>query len=259
MTADLKASTYLVDGVDLQASGVDLLHDGSGLWSGIAETISVATAAGADGGMITGGVLPTRTHSTMFEVTAADAQAVWASVVALRRRCKPRRTITLTRRMPDPDGTDANTDHTTTGRMQGDPRVAWIEKNNRAQVDIDWLISGGPWFGASEAIAAVGAVTVKGDLPTRAITATLAAGAVDPVVTNTSTGNGYSFRYIGTVPAGGVLVDVRTRKATGITGSVDLSLNLRWSKDDPFQLDPGAQTLTISSGSASFTYLPAYA
>jgi hypothetical protein len=255
MSASLQASTYLVDGTDLQVSGVELLHDGSGLWSGIAENIGVATSAGANGGRITGGVLPPFTHSTMFEVTAANAQAVWAAVVALRRRCKPGRTVTLTRRMPDPDGTDANTDATTTGRMQGDPRVAWIEKNNRAQVDIDWLITGGPWYGASESIAAVGAVTVKGDSPTRKITATLSGGAANPVVSNT---NGYSFRYVGTVPTGGVLVDVLARTATGITGSVPLTANLRWAKDDPFQLDPGAQTLAVSAGTASFTYYPAY-
>jgi hypothetical protein len=114
----------------------------------------------------------------------------------------------------------------------------------------------GPWYGASEAIAAVGAVTIKGDSPTRKITATLSAGAVNPVVSND---NGYSFRLVDTVvPAGGVLVDVLARTATGITGSVPMSSALKWSKDDPFQLDPGAQTLAVSSGTASFTYSPAY-
>ena len=50
---------------------------------------------------------------------------------------------------------------------------------------------------------------------------------------------------------------VLARKATGTAG--DLSSALKWSKDDPFQLDPGSQTLTVSAGTASFTYLPAYA
>jgi hypothetical protein len=254
MAADLKASTYLVDGDDLQVSGVELLHDGAGLWAGLAEDIGVSTAAGRDGGIVAGGVCPPFTLSTLFEIRDTDAQAVWAAVVALRRRCKMRRTVTLTRRMPDPDGSDANIDVTTTARRQTD-RPEWIERNNRLQLDIDWLITGGPWLGASVAIPAVGTVTVKGDLPTRHITATLSAGAANPVVTNAS--NGYTFRFVGTVPTGGVVVDVLARKATGTAG--DLSSALKWSKDDPFQLDPGPQTLTVSDGTASFTYSPAYA
>lgn len=253
MPADLKASTYLVDGVDLAAAGVGLTHDGAGLWNGFSETIGVSTVAGGDGGMVGGGVVPPFTHSTMYLIRANGFAAVWAQVVALRRRCKPRQTITLTRQMPDPDGTDANTDATTTARRITD-RPVWLAADALV-LDIDWLITGGPFLGASEAIASVGAVTVKGDAPTRAITATLSAGAVDPIVAND---NGYSFRYIGTVPAGGVLVDVVARTATGITGSVPLSTNLRWSKADPFQLDPGGQTLTTTAGTVSFTYLPAY-
>jgi len=256
MPADLKASTYLVDGVDLETTDVALTHDGNGLWVGVAEDIGVAQYAGIDGGIVGGGVVPPFTHSTMFIIRGTGFADVWSKIVALRRRCKPRRTVTLTRRMPDPDGTDANTDATTTARQQGAPRVDWAG-GSAATVDIDWLITGGPWLGASVAIAAVGTVTIKGDLPTRAITATLSAGAVNPVITNTS--NLYTFRYVGTVPTGGVLVDVRTRKATAITGSVDVSSALKWSKDAPFQLDPGSQTLTVSAGTASFTYLPAYA
>lgn len=254
MPADLKASTYLVDGVDLEVTGVALTHEGAGLWSGVSEDIGVAEYAGIDGGVPTGGVVRPFTHSTMYLVQAHGFDATWAAIRALRRRCKPRQTVMLTRRMPDPDGTDANTDAATTARRQGAPRVEWIN-DSAATVDIDWLITGGPWLGASVAIAAVGAVSVKGDLPTRVITATLSGGAVNPVVANT---NGYTFRYVGTVPSGGVLVDVLRRTATGITGSVDLSTALKWSKDAPFQFDPGSQTLTTSAGTASFTYLPAY-
>lgn len=255
MVASLSASAYLVDGTDLATSTVTLAHDGAGLWSGLSENIGLGTSAGLDGGTIGGGTFPAYTHSTMYVVTGATYDAVWAAVVALRRRCKVGRTVTLTRQMPDPDGTDANVNHTTTARWQTD-RIAWLGSTT-AQVDIDWLVTGGPWRGTSVAIAAVGAVTVKGDLPTNAITATLSAGAVNPVITNTT--NGYTFRYVGTIPSGGVLVDVRNRTATAITGSVDHSSALNWSKDDPFQLDPGSQTLTTSAGTASFTYLPAYA
>lgn len=254
MVADLSASGYLVDGVALAATGVRLTHDGAGLWSGFSESIGVSTAAGVDGGVVGGGVVPPFTLSTMYQIRANGFDAVWESIVALRRRCKPRQTVTLTRQMPDPDGTDANTNLTTTARRQAD-RIVWYG-SDVASVDIDWLITGGPFLGASEAIAAVGAVTVKGDVPTVAITATLSAGAVDPVVANS--GNGYLFRYVGTVPAGGVLVDVRNRTATRIADSVDVSSALRWSKADLFQLDPGGQTITTTDGTVSFTYLPAY-
>ena len=255
MTADITASAYLVDGVDLHVAGVDLLHDGSGLWDGLTEDVDVATAAGVAGGTVAGGVFSPYTLSTMYEITGANAAAVTAALVALRRRCKPGRTVTLTRRMPDPEGTDANIDLTATARRIAD-RVVWVGKNNRAQVDIDWRIAGGPWQGASVSIPAVGTVTITGDVPTRSITATLAAGAADPVVTNTT--NGYTFRYVGTVPTGGVTVDVKARKATKVSDSSDVSSALKWSKDAPFQLDPGSQTITVSAGTVSFTYLPAY-
>lgn len=255
MPADLKASTYLVDGTDLEATAVAMTHDENGLWAGISEDIGVAEYAGIDGGVVGGGTVRPFTHSTMFVIRGTGFADVWTKVVALRRRCKPRRTVTLTRRMPDPDGTAANTDTTTTARVQGD-RIEWAG-DSAATVDIDWLIVGGPWLGASTAIAAVGTVTIKGDLPTRAITATISGGAVNPVVTNTS--NGYTFRFVGTVPTGGVLIDVRARTATAVTGGANLSSSLKWSKDAPLQLDPGSQTLTTSTGTVSFTYLPAYA
>ena len=73
----------------------------------------------------------------------------------------------------------------------------------------------------------------------------------------TNATNGYTFRYVGTVPSGGVVVDVVNR--TAMNGSTNVSSALKWSKDDPFQLDPGSQTLTVSAGTVSFTYYPAYA
>lgn len=117
----------------------------------------------------------------------------------------------------------------------------------------------GLWYGTSQNIAsAAGTQSIAGDTRTRKITATLSAGAVNPVITNTTEGNGYSFRYVGTVPPGDVEVDVLTRRVTGLTGSVDLSGNLRWSKSDPFQLDPGDNTITVSSGTCALDYYPAY-
>lgn len=252
MPADLSAGAYLVDGADLANADAKLTHDGSGLWAGLSEEIGLASSAGKHGAQITGGSVRPFTHSVMYKITGTTYEATLAAIEAFRRRCKPGQTVTLTRTMPDPDGTDANVSHTATARRVTD-RPNWIAKTVAA-LDTDFELVDGPWFGASVAIPAVGTHTIKGGYPTTAITATLSAGAVNPVVTNTT--NGYSFRYVGTVPVGGVVVDVRAR--TAYAGVTNVSSALRWGKADLLQLDPGAQTLTVSSGTASFTYLPAY-
>lgn len=254
MVASLRASTYLVDSVDLKATGVELTHDGSGLWAGLTEEIGVSTAPGIDGGGIDGGVFKPFTHSTMFQVKAADYDAVWAAIRALRRRCKPGVTVTLIRRMPDPEGGSTNTDQTTTARRQGD-RVA-ILTSTFAQVDIDWLIADCPWYGAAVAIAnAAGTYTVKGDLPTHRMTVTLAAGAARTI---TNTTNGHWLTFSGTVPTGGVVIDVEAQTATAVTGGADLSQYLSWGKTYPMRLNAGSNTLTVSAGTASIDYQPAY-
>jgi hypothetical protein len=254
MVASLKASTYLVDGVDLETTGVELTHDGAGLWTGLSEDVVVSTFPGTDGGAIGGGSFHPYTHSTMFLVRGTGFDSVWAAIVALRRRCKPGQTVTLTRQMPDPDGGGSNTNQTTTARRQTD-RVSWIT-DIAAAVDIDWLIADTPWHGAAVAISsAAGTTSVAGDLSTHRMTLTLAAGAARTI---TNTTNGHAFTFSTTVPSGGVLVDVEARTATGITGSVDMSAYLSWTKAYPMRLNAGSNTLTVSAGTASISYQPAY-
>jgi hypothetical protein len=258
MAADLRASAYLADGVDLAADGVELTHEGSGLWAPVGESLFVNTYPGVDGGDIDGGVFSPFTLPTMYRVSGTDATDVWAKVVAFLRRCKPGRTVTLARQMPDPDGTDANVGHTATARRQGPPRVQWLDRNVKALVDVDWAIADGIWYGAAVAIAdAAGAHTIDGDASTHRMTLTLAAGAAR-TITNTTAGNGHSFDFITAVPTGGVLVDVEACTATAITGGADMSKFLRWSKKYPMQLDSGSNILTVSAGSASIDYQPAY-
>lgn len=256
MAADLKASAYLVDGDDLAVDGVELTHDGAGLWSGLTENIGVSAFPGADGGSVDGGVFPPYTNSTLYTVRGSTPEDTWARLEALRRRCKPGRTVTLTRLMPDPEGADANAAHTATARRQG-TRPVWLSKRV-ATLDIDWLISGGPWCGDAVAIAdAAGAHTVLGDLRTYRMTITLLAGAAR-TVTNTTPGNGHAFDFLAAVPTGGVLVDVEACTAVAITSGADMSGSLRWAKKYPMRLDAGPNTLTVSAGSASISYQPAY-
>lgn len=254
MVASLAASTYLVDGADLQATGVQLHHDGAGLWAGLAEDVGVQVTPGRDGGLIIDGVFRPFTLSTMFIVRGSGYDEVWSRIRALRRRCKPGRTITMTRQMPDPDGTDANVDHTTTARRQTD-RVAWLAPTI-AEVDIDWLIADDPWHGASVNIAsAAGTQTIDGDLPTHRMTIDLPAG-VARTVTNTT--NGFWFTFTTGTPTGGTRIDVEAQTATNIITGADVSQYLTWGKTHPMRLEPGANAITVSAGTAVIDYQPAY-
>jgi hypothetical protein len=171
----------------------------------------------------------------------------------LRTICRPDRLSTLTRRMSFDSG---NETHTANGKLLS------ITPNHYGPEAmsclVEFIILDGCWFGGSEAVGAGSAITptIKGDTRTYHITAVLSAGAVNPVVTNVT--NGYSFSYVGTVPTGGVSVDVLTRQAKRVSDNGDVSLSLRWAKAQPFRLDPGVNTITDSSGTVALTYYPAY-
>jgi hypothetical protein len=114
----------------------------------------------------------------------------------------------------------------------------------------------GPWYGSAVSISsAAGTQTITGEAHTRKMTLTLAAGAARTV---TNTTNGYAFTFSTTVPTGGILVDVVARTATAITGGADYSGYLSWTKLAPLQLEPGTNILTVSAGTASISYQPAY-
>lgn len=114
----------------------------------------------------------------------------------------------------------------------------------------------GLWYGASTAISSIaGTQTIAGEARTYKMTLTLAAGG-SRTVTNAT--NGFWFTFSATVPTGGVLVDVEKRTATATSGGADLSAYLSWGKAFPMALNPGSNTFTVSAGTASVTYQPAY-
>lgn len=245
------SGTLLFSGVDL--STVCIVEDLSDFWSSSDLRGDLPVYAGVSGATPIRRPISSKVCSGQLQVvdedTLADTEDAVAAVKALLR---PARAQTVTRRKVTGDG---NLDATQTAI------VRTVEERWQTQTVCTLLIGvellDGGWAGAEESIAsAAGTQAVKGDLPTAAIVATLSAGAANPIVANTT--NGYSFRYVGTIPSGGVEVDVLTRRATGLTGSVDMSANLRWSKSDPFQLDPGDNVITVSAGTCALDYTPAY-
>jgi hypothetical protein len=241
--------TLLLSGTDL-ASVADVVEDLSEFWSSSDSRGDLPTYAGVPGA--TAVRRPVSSKMATAQVSFTDGATLAATedaVAACKAVLRPGQPQTGTRRKV----TGAGSLDVTQTVIVRTVEERWLSET-ACTLLIGVELADGAWYGASEPIAAAGSVTVKGDLPTSRITATLSAGAADPVVSNS---NGYTFRYVGTVPAGDVVVDVAAR--TAMAGSTDVSSSLKWSKDAPFQLDPGAQTITVSAGTVSFTYSPAYA
>lgn len=253
MSTFLDATTVKVDGVDLATTGVAVLWGGS-LFDAYDEVFSAVSYPGLDDSDALEGVGRPITWSVRCRVTGTDLDDAWAKLRALRRRTKPGKTVQLTRYMVGGES-NAVVSLVTNARRLGDT-VAWSEENDRkATIGIDFQLLGF-WLPATPTTiaSAAGSQSIAGDRPTRRITATLSAGAVNPVITNAT--NGYSFRYVGTVPVGGVVVDVAAR--TAYAGVVNVSSALRWGKTNLLQLDPGVNVLTVSSGTCALDYYPAY-
>lgn len=246
----MSTGTLLLSGTDL--ASVCTVEDLSDFWSSADVRGDLPTYAGIPGATALRRPRSASVRSGQLRVNGASLAATEDAVAAVKAVLREGQSQTATRRKVTGTG---NLDTTQTVIVRS-AAERWTSPLSCALILAVETVDG-VWFGPSVAIAAAGTVTVTGELPARAITATLSAAAVNPVVTNTT--NGFTFRYVGTVPTGGVLVDVRARTATAITGGADVSSNLKWSKSDPFQLDPGSQTITVSPGTVSFTYLPAYA
>lgn len=242
--------TLLLSGTDL--ASVCIIEDLSDFWSSSDPRGDLPVYAGASGAGAARRPMASKVRTGVVTTFEASSLAVIEDGVAdIKTLLQINRAQTATRRKVTGAG---NLDATQTVIVRS-AEERWVG-NVSCTLILSVETLDGCWYGASESIAAAGTVTVKGDASTRSITATLAAGAVNPVVTNTT--NGYTFRYVGTVPAGGVTVDVKAHNATKVSDSSDVSSALKWSKDAPFQLDPGSQTITVSAGTVSFTYLPAY-
>lgn len=256
MTTYLDSTTVKVDGTDLAASGVAVTWEGS-LLDAIDDTFDTITYPGVDASDTSSGFVTPRIWTVRCRVRGSDLDDTWTKIRGLRRRTKPGRQVELTRQML---GGETNTivSLLAPGRRVGDA-LGWDEADGglEAVIGIDFQLLGLWHPAAATTIAsAAGTQSIAGDVRTHRIVATLSAAAVNPVVANATTG--YAFRYVGTVPAGGVAVDVVARTARRLSDDGDVSAALRWSKAAPFRLDPGANVITVSSGTCALDYYPAY-
>lgn len=247
----MSTGTLLFSGTDL--ASVCIVEDLSDFWSTSDLRGDLPTSAGVPGASALRRPVASKVRSGQVTVADGDTLAeLEDGVAAVKALLKINRAQVATRRKITGAG---NLDTTQTVIVHG-AEERWLG-DAACTLILSVETCDGPWLGAVESIAsAAGTQSILGDAPTSKITATLSAGAANPVITNTT--NGYTFRYVGTVPAGGVEVDVLPRRATGLTGSVDLSANLRWGKSDPFQLDPGDNIITVSAGTCALDYYPAY-
>lgn len=183
------------------------------------------------------------------DVVLSTGTALRDAVRQLRAACRPDRQLTLTRLWAD------GTSETAAGKFLNITPARPVRNIIQTLVEFTLLEL---WYGAEESIAsAAGSHEILGDTRTHRMEITLAVGAAR-TITNTVTGHWLTFST--TVPTGGILIDVEARTATAVTGGADYSAFLSWGKDFPMALDPAAgdNTLTVSAGSASIVYQPAY-
>lgn len=239
--------TLLIDGTDVKVAGVRQIR----VWSGISDVASLrggnALIPLADGETWVEKPFDTYTLPLDLVLLGSGRQAFNDARRTLLRLVKPGRTVTLSRRVGYGTG---NETHTALAEYATglNPSMTGLDVG---QLLLEMRILGGLWYGAAVTIGA-GASTITGDVRTRRMTATVSAG-MDPTVTNTT--NGYAFTVSGdtTTP---VEVDVEAMTASDSGG--DCSDRLSWTRTWPMQLEAGSNTLTISSGTLSVEYQPAY-
>lgn len=253
MSTLLDSTTVKVDGTDLAATGVSTAWSGS-VFDAIDPAFDTIGYPGADQLDIAEGAAHSSTWTVRHKIVGTDLDDAWAKIRALRRRTKPGKKVQLTRYMPGGES-GSLVSLLTYGQRLGDT-VAWSDENDhQAVVATDFLLLGFWYPSSSTAIAsAAGTQSIDGDIRTRKMTVTLAAGSARTV---TNTTNGYWFTYSGSVPSS-IVVDIEARTATLVSGSLDVSMYLSWGKTYPMQLEPGTNVLAVSSGAAAIAYYPAY-
>lgn len=242
--------TFLIDGTDLRSLGVRYIET----WDGFLDNAPLRGGNPiipfADGEARVDKPFEAYTMGMTLVLLGAGRQAFNDAHRALKRLVKPGQTVTLSRLIAYATG---NETHTTTAEYLSGlgPSMTGLDVG---RLTVNMRILDGLWYGPAVTIGA-GTSSITGDVRTRRALITVSAGT-DPTVTNST--NSYAFTVSGST-ATPVVVDVENMSAS--TGGVDCSDRLTWAagaKTWPMQLDPGSNTLTISSGTLSVAYQPAY-
>lgn len=241
------ADTLLVDGLELPSS-VCLEWPYEWPYQAVEDAGEAITYPGLDGGLPGGSLYPPSVLAVPMTISTGDdcedtLSAANARLLEVRAALKPGREVTLTKRLSRPEP-DAPLDLTARARLVSMPTT-------RAAVDVfravaEFMLLDGVWYGPEVTIAPGAAVEVLGDTRTHRMTITLT-GATDVTLTNHT--NGWSLTFAGT----DCIIENESIAVTSGNPA-----NLSWKKRLPFRLDPGPNNITVSAGSASIAYRPAY-
>ena len=241
------ANELLVDGVEFPPDGwVEWPME----WAYAARPASgdATTYLNMDGGSMGDPTYPPTIESIVVSLFGDCDEETWGHANQRYRNmiqaCKPGRDVVLTRRREYPS--NVVEEQTCRARyIQSSLTRPQVAEN---QAVVDFVNLDGLWYGDEVIEAAPGTLTVPGDVRTHRMTVTLT--GTDPVLTNTTTGSVLSYTGDAT---GGVTLEVDS--VTVLSGSV---ANWSWNQRLPFRLLPGENVLTVTGGTASITYQPAY-
>jgi hypothetical protein len=245
-------ATLLLDGIDVET--LTECVEGPVVWpySGRTQKGDLQRYPGIDGGSYLPqpydiDVLPLTVTLRSPACSGGSGLAMREALRDLRTACRPDRQVTLRRLWSDTEYEEAR------AKFLNITPTRAVKNVMSCLVEFQLLEL---WYGpAVSGISAAGTHTFDGDTRTHRIQFTLAAGAARTI---TNTTNGFALTFGGTVPAGGVLIDVEARTARAITGGTNLDVYLTWTKFHPMRFDPGENVLTVSSGTATISYQPAY-
>lgn len=243
--------SLLIDGINLE--DVTDCVEGPVVWpyQGWAQRGDFPVFQGIDGAGYVNqpyaiGVLPVQITLRAPACSGMSGESLMTAVDELREACRPDRLVTLTRQ-------GAAFTHTTFAKFlnitPGRPLKTIMS------CLVEWTLLD-LWHSTPVTGLAAGTHSIQGSTRTTRIWVTLSAGAVNPQVTNTT--NGFWFKYNGTVPTGGVRVDIEAKTARRLSNNADVSSALQWGKTHLMRLESESQVLTTTSGTISLDYAPAY-
>lgn len=240
--------TVLIDGVDISLAGVRIIEVWDGAHEVPGERGGPVPYPGRDGATDTDGAFDPYPLRLGLRLEGSSLLTGFNDVHrALKQLCKVGRVVTLTRRLSYSTGQES---HTALGRYLSGLGPT-LPTPAKGKLMLAFNVLDGVWHGPSATLG-TGAITALGDVRTHRMTITLS-GGTNPQLTNS--GTGHSMTYTGSTSTP-VVVDVEAMTAT--QGGADVSANLSWSRAMPFRLNPGSQNVSVSSGSASISYQPAY-